>query len=159
MHVAHVALGSNLGDREAYLRGAVHALSDAATGSVVVAMSQVFETDPVGGPDGQGAFLNMAVTVHTEADALDFLHLCQSIEASAHRQREVHWGPRTLDVDLLHFDDLVLRTDDLELPHPRIGERRFVLAPLSEIAPEKCPEGWDEALPPMGIHPRGPLSL
>ena len=159
MHVAHVALGSNLGDREAYLRGAVRALSDVATGSVVVAMSQVFETDPVGGPDGQGAFLNMAVTVHTEAEALEFLHLCQSIEATAHRQREVHWGPRTLDVDLLHFDDLVLRTDDLELPHPRIGERRFVLAPLSEIAPEKCPADWDETLPPMGIHPRGPLAL
>lgn len=159
MHVAHVALGSNLGDRREYLRGAVRSLADTATGSVVVAMSQVFETDPVGGPDGQGAFLNMAVTVHTEASALDFLHLCQSIEAAAQRQREVHWGPRTLDVDLLHFDDLVLRTDELELPHPRIGERRFVLAPLSEIAPEKCPDGWDETLPPMGIHPRGPLDL
>ena len=150
-HCAIVALGSNLGDREGYLRFAVGELGN------VIAMSQVFETEPVGGPDGQGAYLNMVVEVETTLDPFAFLRRCQRIEANALRQRIVHWGPRTLDVDLLFYDDMTIDSGDLKVPHPRIFERRFVLAPLSEVAPERCPVGWETALPPMEVMPRGPL--
>lgn len=151
-HRAIVALGSNLGDREHFLRAAVHALGD------VVAASQVFETEPVGGPDGQGAYLNMVVELRTALDPFALLRRCQRIEADALRQRVVRWGPRTLDVDLLFYDDVRLESAELVLPHPRVGERRFVLAPLSEVAPELCPPGWEGSLPAMAVVPRGPLT-
>jgi dihydroneopterin aldolase/2-amino-4-hydroxy-6-hydroxymethyldihydropteridine diphosphokinase len=153
VHRAYVALGSNLGDREAFLRFAIAELGD------VVAQSQVFETDPVGGPEGQGAYLNMVVVVETSLDPFAMMRRCQRIEAAAHRQRVVHWGPRTLDVDLLIYDDVRIDSPELVVPHPRFAERRFVLAPLAEVAPQRCPAGWDEALPPMGMHPRGPLGV
>jgi dihydroneopterin aldolase/2-amino-4-hydroxy-6-hydroxymethyldihydropteridine diphosphokinase len=149
-HVAIVALGSNLGDRERYLRLAVGRLGE------IAAMSQVFETDPMG-PEGQGAYLNMVVVVRTWLDPYGFIRRCQQIEASAMRQRAVRWGARTLDVDLLFYDDVVIDDPELTVPHPSLGERRFVLAPLSEVAPERCPSGWDQTLPPSGVHPRGPL--
>ena len=135
-HSAIVALGSNLGDRERYLRFAVGELGN------VVAMSQVFETEPVGGPDDQGAYLNMVVKVRdARSTRTRFIRRCQRIEANALRQRIVHWGPRTLDVDLLFYDDVHIASEALTVPHPRIFERRFVLAPLSEVAPELCPAG------------------
>ena len=126
----------------------------------VVGQSQVFETDPVGGPDGQGAYLNMVVAVDTPLDPFAFVRRCQRIEAGALRQRIVHWGPRTLDVDVLFYDDVtivVARADD---PAPAVStERRFVLTPLAEVAPERCPPGWDDALPPGGRLPRAARSL
>ena len=152
-HLAIVALGSSLGDREGYLRSAVTSLSN------VQAMSQVFETDPVGGPDEQGRYLNMVVAVRTTLDPYAFLRRCRQIEAEALRQRVVHWGPRTLDVDVLFYDDVRIDDPHLTIPHPRYAERRFVLAPLAEVAPERCPVGWDGALPADGVHPRGPLVL
>ena len=150
-HEVIVALGSNLGDREGYLRFAVAELGN------VVAMSQVYETEPIGGPDGQGAYLNMVVKVQTSLDPYAFIRRCQRIEANALRQRIVHWGPRTLDVDMLFYDDVHINSERLTVPHPRINERRFVLTPLSEVAPERCPEGWERSLPPSDIHVRGPL--
>lgn len=150
-HEVIVALGSNLGDRQGYLRFAVQELGN------VVAMSQVFETEPVGGPDDQGAYLNMVVKVQTSLDPYAFIRRCQRIEANALRQRIVHWGPRTLDVDMLFYDDVHIDSERLTVPHPRINERRFVLTPLSEVAPERCPEGWQHSLPPSEIHARGPL--
>lgn len=152
-HTALIALGSNLGDRERYLRFAVRELGN------VVAMSQVFETEPVGGPEGQGAYLNMVVQVETPLDPYALIRRCQRIEANALRQRNVHWGPRTLDVDLLFYDDVTITGEALTVPHPRIFERRFVLAPLSEIAPQRCPPDWDATLPASEIHARGPLNL
>lgn len=152
-HRAIVALGSNLGDREGFLRMAVRSLPD------VVAMSQVFETEPVGGPDGQGAYLNMVVALSTTLDPYALLRRCQRIEAEALRQRVVHWGPRTLDVDLLFYGDIRIDDPALTIPHPRYAERRFVLAPLAEVAPDLCPPGWDDILPPDGISARGPLHL
>ncbi len=152
-HEAIVALGSNLGDREDYLREAIHGLGN------VVAMSQVFETEPIGGPDAQDAYLNMVVKVETSLDPFAFLRRCQRIEAGALRQRVVRWGPRTLDVDVLFFDDVSMSSEELTIPHPRIAERRFVLAPLSEIAPDRCPPDWDETLPADVVEPRGPLTL
>jgi dihydroneopterin aldolase/2-amino-4-hydroxy-6-hydroxymethyldihydropteridine diphosphokinase len=150
-HQVIVALGSNLGDRMGYLRFAVGELGN------VVATSQVFETEPVGGPEDQGAYLNMVVKVQTSLDPYAFIRRCQRIEANALRQRVVHWGPRTLDVDVLFYDDVRINSERLTVPHPRINERRFVLTPLMEIAPEKCPIGWRESLPPSEIHARGPL--
>jgi dihydroneopterin aldolase/2-amino-4-hydroxy-6-hydroxymethyldihydropteridine diphosphokinase len=150
-HRAFVALGSNLGDRESYLRFGVSSLGD------VVACSQVWETDPVGGPQDQGAYLNMVVEVATDLDPFAFLRRCHRIEAAAGRERIVHWGPRTLDVDLIFHGDRRIDSPELTLPHPRYAERRFVLAPLSEIAPERCPEGWQDRLADDGVRPLGPL--
>lgn len=152
-HEVVVALGSNLGDRQGYLRFAVQELGN------VVAMSQVFETEPVGGPDDQGAYLNMVVKVQTSLDPYAFIRRCQRIEANALRQRIVHWGPRTLDVDMLFYDDVHIDSERLTVPHPRINERRFVLTPLSEVAPERCPEGWQDTLPPSEIRALGPLVM
>ena len=150
-HRAFVALGSNLGDRVSFLRSAVAGLSR------VVAESRVFETDPIGGPGGQNAFLNMVVEVETLLDPFALLRRCQRLEAEAMRQRVVHWGPRTLDVDIILYDEVEVRSDDLVLPHPRFTERRFVLAPLADIAPEHCPAGWDEVLEPAVVSARGCL--
>ncbi len=152
-HTAYIALGSNLGDRERYLRFAVRELGN------VVSMSQVFETAPVGGPEDQGAYLNMVVQIETPIDPYALIRRCQRIEANALRQRIVHWGPRTLDVDVLFYDDVRITSEHLTLPHPRIFERRFVLAPLSEVAPQLCPADWEATLPPSDIYPRGPLNL
>lgn len=152
-HRAIVALGSNLGDRVGFLKLAVSEL-----GSGLIAQSQVFETAPVGGPGNQGAYLNMVVAVETSLDPFAMLRRCQRIESLALRQRIVHWGPRTLDVDLLFFDEVVIVSPELTIPHPRFAERRFVLTPLAEVAPEFCPAGWDETLPPDEITPLGPLA-
>lgn len=152
-HEAIVALGSNLGDREGYLRYAIGELGN------VVAMSHVFETEPIGGPDAQGAYLNMVVKVETSLDPYAFIRRCQRIEAGAMRQRVLHWGPRTLDVDLLFFDEVTIDGPELTVPHPRINERRFVLTPLAEVAPERCPHDWDATLPPAVVAQRGALEL
>lgn len=152
-HRAIVALGSNLGDRVGFLKLAVEEL-----GTSLISQSQVFETAPVGGPDNQGAYLNMVVAVETSLDPFAMLRRCQRIESLALRQRIVHWGPRTLDVDLLFFDDITITSPELTIPHPRYGERRFVLTPLSEVAPELCPVGWNETLPPDTVAPLGPLA-
>jgi 2-amino-4-hydroxy-6-hydroxymethyldihydropteridine diphosphokinase len=126
---AFLGLGSNLGDRAAMLRRAVASLSD------VVAVSPVYETDPVGGPD-QGAFLNLVVELDTTADARQLLATCGRLEAEAARVRLARWGPRTLDVDVLWVDDEEVDEPDLEVPHPRMWERRFVLVPLRDLAPD-----------------------
>lgn len=155
-HDAIIALGSNLGDREASLRFAISRLGDS-----VVDTSQVFETDPVGGPENQGAYLNMVARIRTALDPFAVMRWLHRIEAEAGRERLVHWGPRTLDLDLLFYDDVSIAGDgpgSLTVPHPRFAERRFVLAPLSEIAPERCPIGWETSLPPDAVHPRGRLT-
>ena len=152
-HRAIVAIGSNLGDRVNHLRFAIDRL-----GGTVTAQSQVFETDPVGGPDGQGAYLNMVVAVSTDLDPYALLRWLNRIEADAGRERLVHWGPRTLDLDLVLYDDVNISDPMLTVPHPRYAERRFVLAPLSEVEPSRCPAGWESLLPPDAVHPRGPLS-
>ena len=126
---AFLGLGSNLGDRVAHLRDAVAALPD------VVAVSPVYETDPVGGPE-QGAFLNLVVELDTDLDARGLLGECRRLEEAAARVRLERWGPRTLDVDVLWVDGETVHDEDLEVPHPRMGERRFVLVPLADLAPE-----------------------
>lgn len=153
VNTAYVALGSNLGDRESYLRLGVTGLGH------VTAMSSVYETAPVGGPEDQGAYLNMVVEVETSLDPFALLRRCQLIESEAMRQRVVRWGPRTLDVDIIQFGDVAIESEDLVVPHPRFAERRFVLEPLAEIAPDRCPADWDTTLEPGGVQRRGPLVL
>jgi dihydroneopterin aldolase / 2-amino-4-hydroxy-6-hydroxymethyldihydropteridine diphosphokinase len=150
-HTAYVALGSNLGDRIRFLRQGVEGLGN------VTAMSNVYETDPVGGPDDQGPYLNMVVEVETSLDAFALLRRCQRIEAEAMRQRVVHWGPRTLDVDIVQFGDLTIASSELTIPHPRFAERSFVLAPLADVAPDRCPPGWKDVVDLSGVRSIGPL--
>jgi 2-amino-4-hydroxy-6-hydroxymethyldihydropteridine diphosphokinase len=140
-----------LGDRVAYLRFGLERLSN------VVAQSQVFETDPVGGPDNQGPYLNMVAVIDTDLDPYAMLRRLLQIEAEAHRVRIERWGPRTLDLDLLFYDDVTINSEELIVPHPRFAERRFVLEPLSEVAPEHCPSQWRNRLPAYGVYPRGPI--
>jgi 2-amino-4-hydroxy-6-hydroxymethyldihydropteridine diphosphokinase len=141
---AYLGLGSNLGDRLAHLQRAVDALA-AVDGIAVVAVSRVYETAPVGGPE-QGDFLNAVLAVDTTLDAFALLAAAQAAERGEQRVRTVRWGPRTLDVDVLRFGEERIATPDLEVPHPRMHERAFVLAPLHDVAPElveEPTEGWE----------------
>lgn len=131
----HIGLGSNLGDRAAYLAAAVAALGRQERVQVGRA-SGVYETAPVGGPPGQQPYLNMAISVVTSLSAPALLECCQRIERRLGRERTVLHGPRTADLDLLLFGERIEQTDMLTLPHPRMHLRRFVLEPLAEIAPE-----------------------
>ncbi len=130
--LALIGLGSNLGDRQAHLDFAVAALSN-TPGVRLQALSSYRETPPVGGPSGQGAFLNAAAAIETTLNPIQVLLLLQSIEADAGRLRKARWGERTLDLDLLLFGDLLLDLPNLKVPHPLFALRRFVLAPLAEI--------------------------
>jgi len=134
---AFLSLGSNLGDRSAHLRRAVDELR-AGSDPSVTAVSPVYETEPVGGPDDQGAFLNLVVelAVALPVDPYRLLRLCQHLEAAAGRVRTVHWGPRTLDADVIWIDGVTVDDPELTVPHPRWRERRFVLAPLADLAPD-----------------------
>lgn len=125
---AVIALGSNLGNRHATLQSAIEALA-AFEGLVVRVASPVFETSPVGGPAQQQEYLNAVVLARTRLSPLGLLDACQSVEIEHGRQRVVRWGPRTLDVDIVAYGDLVAAGADLEVPHPRAHERPFVLAP------------------------------
>jgi 2-amino-4-hydroxy-6-hydroxymethyldihydropteridine diphosphokinase len=127
---AFLGLGSNLGDREAHLRAAVAELDD------LVAVSPVYETEPVGGPDDQGPYLNVVVELDTSRDARQLLEVCRELESAAGRVREVRWGARTLDVDVLWVDGDERDEPDLQVPHPLMRERRFVVAPLRDLAPD-----------------------
>lgn len=127
---AFLGLGSNMGDREAFVRAALAGIPD------MVAVSPVYETQPVGGPPGQGPYLNVVVELDTELSPRDLLELGQKLEEAAGRTRTVRFGPRTLDVDVLVVGDLAVDDADLVVPHPRMWERRFVVEPLADLAPE-----------------------
>ena len=140
-----IALGSNLGDRKAHLDSAIAAMAE-SPGITLQVVSPFHETDPIGGPIGQGAFLNAAASVVTTLDPVDLLQRLHGIERDAGRVRKVHWGERPLDLDLLFYGDRIIETSPVQnrvfggasigltLPHPRFSFRRFVLEPLSEIA-------------------------
>lgn len=127
---AFLSLGSNLGDRRKHLSEAVGSL-----GPSVRAVSPVYETDPVGGPE-QGRFLNLVVELDTELSPRELLAVCHRLESAAGRVRQQRWGPRSLDVDIVWIDGVALDEPDLQIPHPRMHERRFVLAPLADLAPD-----------------------
>ncbi len=133
---AFLGLGSNLGDRAANLR---RGLAQLRAEGDVVAVSPLYETEPVGGPDDQDAYLNVVVELATMDTPRQLLRRCQALEEAAHRVRTVRFGPRTLDADVLLVGDLVVDEPDLIVPHPRMWERRFVLQPLSDLAPDLVP--------------------
>lgn len=137
---AFLSLGSNLGDRLSHLRDAVQSLSG------VVAASPVYETTPVGGPPGQPSFLNLVVELDTDLSPRELLGVCHRLESAADRNRNERWGPRTLDVDILLIGDLTIDEPDLQVPHPRMWSRRFVVAPLLDLAPELAPDGWENGI-------------
>lgn len=140
---AYLALGSNLGARIQHLQTAIDSLS-ATPNVAVVAVSSIYETDPVGGPE-QDRYLNAVVALDTTLTPHDLLGICQQLEADARRVRIERWGPRTLDVDVLLVGDAVVSEPDLVVPHPRMWERGFVLAPLHDVAPELVAapaDGW-----------------
>ena len=131
---AYVAIGANLGDRLATLRAAIDALAKAENLSVH-ATSPLYETAPVGGPEDQPSYLNAVIQIETERSAHDLLDFLLSVERENNRTRDVRWGPRTLDLDILFYGDMVKAYSRLEVPHPRLHQRRFVLQPLVDIAP------------------------
>ena len=132
-HRAYLGLGSNLGDKEAYLNQAVKAL-DETRGCQVEKVSSYLVTEPYGGVE-QDDFLNACLCLKTYLSPEELLRRLHEIEQDAHRERIIRWGPRTLDLDILLYDDLILETEDLILPHMDMENREFVLKPLSEIAP------------------------
>lgn len=134
-HTAYLGLGSNLGDRKAYLDGAVKALGERPD-CRVERVSAYLETKPYGGVE-QGDFLNACLRLRTLLAPEELLERLHEIEQAAHRERIIRWGPRTLDLDILLYDDLVLETEDLVIPHPGLPLRDFVLKPLREIAPNQ----------------------
>ena len=146
---AFVALGSNLGDRIGYLRGAVAGFDE------VTAVSDVYETKPVGGPE-QGPYLNMVVRLDTTASARELFERCRARELDAGRVRVVRWGPRNLDADLLCIDGETVDEPDLIVPHPRMYERDFVLVPLADVGADLLPEGYDPGAV-SGVIRIGPL--
>jgi len=159
---AHVGLGSNLGDRLATLDAAVRAL-DADESTHVMAVSRVFETVPVGGPE-QGPYLNAVAVLETDRSPYQLLDLLQSTETSLGRVRAEHWGPRTADLDLILYDGPPIDSPELTVPHPRARERAFVLVPLCDADPlARFPDGELAAAalarlgPVSGVVPVGEL--
>ncbi|MGV9538464.1 2-amino-4-hydroxy-6-hydroxymethyldihydropteridine diphosphokinase [Streptosporangium sandarakinum] len=157
-----LALGSNLGDRFDTLQGALDALFD-APGFGFVAVSPVYETDPVGGPE-QGAYLNAVVIAESSLDPRAILERAQSVENAFGRIRMERWGARTLDVDLITVGDVVSDDPELTLPHPRAHERAFVLVPWSRVDPEATLAGRRVAdllagLDQEGVRLRADLTL
>ncbi len=141
---AYLGLGSNLGDRIAQLQLAIDELA-ATDGIRVVAVSRVYETAPVGGLE-QDDYLNAVVAIDTGLGARALLAVAQRLELLADRVRTVRWGPRTLDVDVLMVGDEQVDEPDLQVPHPRLHERGFVLAPLRDVVPDLVDEptgGWE----------------
>ena len=152
---AYLGIGANLGDRLAYLQAAVDALG-AADDVRVVAVSPVYETAPVGGPE-QPDYLNAVVAVDTSLTPRALLRLANAIEAEADRLRTVRFGPRTLDVDVLLVGDERVDEPDLVVPHPRMTERAFVLVPLADLDP-----AWRSRIPAdsASVRPAGlPLTV
>jgi 2-amino-4-hydroxy-6-hydroxymethyldihydropteridine diphosphokinase len=132
-HRSVLALGSNQGDRAAVLQGAVDALGG-TPGLTVLAVSPVYETDPVGGPE-QRDYLNAVVLAEGTLGPRELLEAAHAVEATFGRVREVRWGPRTLDVDVVAVGDLQVAEPDLVVPHPRAAERAFVLVPWLDVDP------------------------
>ncbi|MFH0980675.1 MAG: 2-amino-4-hydroxy-6-hydroxymethyldihydropteridine diphosphokinase [Planctomycetota bacterium] len=134
-HRAYLGLGANLGDRLGAMRAAVARIEQVG-GCVVTARSNLYETAPMGGLPGQPDYLNAVVRLETRQAPHDLLVRCLEIEHLLGRVRTIRYGPRTIDIDLLLYNEVIIDTPDLVLPHPRLHVRRFVLQPLADIGPE-----------------------
>jgi len=134
MVIAYISIGSNLGDREENCRQAIKLIEK--NGIVVKKQSLMYETEPWGVKD-QPKFINMAIEAETDKKPEELLRVLKEIEKEIGRTESVKWGPRVIDLDILFYDDLILKIPGLEIPHPLLHEREFVLKPLCEIAPDK----------------------
>jgi 2-amino-4-hydroxy-6-hydroxymethyldihydropteridine diphosphokinase len=135
MSSAYIGIGSNVGDRTSFCRRAVEAL-DKTSGISVEKVSSLYETTPVGGPP-QRSFVNLVARISTDLNPRELLEACKTIEERLGREpSEMRWGPRVIDLDVLLYDDEKVNEPGLEIPHPRIAQRRFVMIPLLEIDPE-----------------------
>lgn len=132
---AYLGLGSNIGDRKQQLLKAIDLIGN-IKGIKVTKQSSIYETAPIGYTD-QPNFLNLCLEIETELSPQQLLKHCLDIEQQLHRVREIRWGPRTLDIDILLYSDDIIETDNLSVPHPRMQERAFVLIPLNDIASDK----------------------
>lgn len=132
MSIVYIGIGSNLGDREANCRRAMELLEK--KGILIKKKSSLFETEPWGIKD-QPLFLNMAIEIETGLKPGELLKVLKNVENEAGREKTLRWGPRIIDLDILLYDDIILHEDNLEIPHPFMHERDFVLRPLNEIAP------------------------
>ena len=151
---AYLSLGANLGNREETLRAAVQRLAE-KKGVTLCAVSSLYETAPWGKTD-QPLFLNIAVFLQTSISPEALLSLAQSVETSLGRVRNERWGPRTVDIDILHIEGVQRHTQELTLPHPYMTERAFVLVPLAEIAPNlvvigRTAEDWRTSVADEGV--------
>jgi len=147
-HDIHLSIGTNLGDRIANLRAALEAMPPEVE---PVAISRVYETPPWGYTD-QPAFLNMAVHARTGLGPESLLRKLKQVETRIGRKPGIRWGPRLLDIDILFYDDLLLDMPGLQIPHPRLAERAFVLAPLVDLAPDLCYPGNGHSLKELLEH-------
>jgi 2-amino-4-hydroxy-6-hydroxymethyldihydropteridine diphosphokinase len=134
MSTALIALGANIGDKKRFVDRAVHRLSEGGD-IVICARSPYYRTEPWGVAD-QDWFVNACVKVETGLAPLALLERCLAVETALGRVRDRRWGPRTIDIDLLAYDNVAMQHERLELPHPRLSERAFVLVPLADIAPD-----------------------
>jgi len=141
---AFLGLGGNIGDPAAAMAAALRALDDSAEVRVV-AVSSLYRTPPWGLAD-QPDFLNAVAEIRTRAAPRKLLELCLATEAALKRVRSIRWGPRLIDIDILHYDGVVIDEPGLQVPHPRMNERAFVLAPLAEVAPDFPLAGTTTAL-------------
>jgi 2-amino-4-hydroxy-6-hydroxymethyldihydropteridine diphosphokinase len=139
---AYIALGANLGDRELNLKVALDSLA-AVSRLRLTRISAIYETDPVGGPE-QSQYLNACAALETRLLPTEMLMIMQEIENNMGRVRKEHWGPRVIDLDLLVFNNVFMNTPLLQLPHPRMTERDFVLIPLADIAPDLIITGLNQ---------------
>jgi 2-amino-4-hydroxy-6-hydroxymethyldihydropteridine diphosphokinase len=130
--IAYIGIGSNVGDREANCRKAIELLAEAGR---VISVSSLYYTEPVGYKE-QEDFINAVVSLETDLSARELLDACHAVEDRLGRKRTLQWGPRTIDLDILLYGDLMMSQPDLVIPHPLMATRKFVLAPLAEIAPE-----------------------
>ena len=131
-HIVYIALGTNLGERSENLRAAIRGL---APDVVVLAESRIYETPPWGYED-QPSFLNMVVKAETDLEPGTLLNYLKQLEVDLGRENSIRWGPRLIDLDILFYDDLVIESPPLVIPHPRLHERGFVLVPLADVAAE-----------------------
>ncbi|PLT33046.1 2-amino-4-hydroxy-6-hydroxymethyldihydropteridine diphosphokinase [Bacillus sp. V5-8f] len=133
-NIAFLSIGSNIGERVTFFKKAIQLL-DRDKGIKIIDMSSLYETDPVGYTE-QDMFLNAVLKIETEYSPEQLLNKCLEIEQELGRKREIHWGPRTLDLDILLYNNENIEAENLSVPHPRMLERAFVIIPLLEIDPD-----------------------